>query len=150
MFSDSDAQHDPADFFKLLEVIEEYDVVGGYKSPRRDPFHRLVISRVYNSLIYLLFGLKMKDIDAGFKLIKKKVIDSVLGDVTIMKHCVMSEFMLKAYLKGYKITEVPISHYPRKSGGTSIFSPTKLPSIIFGLIKNLLEIKINYSGAKNK
>jgi glycosyltransferase involved in cell wall biosynthesis len=149
-FSDSDGQHDPADVFKLLKEIDANDVVSGYKSPRRDPFHRVAISKVYNILIFLLFGLKMKDIDSGFKLIRKKVIESVLDDVTRMEYCVMSEFILKAHLAGYKIKEVPITHYARESGTTAIFSPAKLPSIIIGLIKNLLEIKWNRLRNRNR
>lgn len=149
-FSDSDGQHDPADIFKLLKEIDKYDIVGGYKSPRHDPIHRIVISKVYNFLIYLLFGLKMKDINSGFKLIKKKVIDNVLYDVTSLKYCVMSEFILRAHLADYRIKEIPVSHYPRKFGKTTIFKPIKLPFIILGLIKGLFEIKFNYLRNKNK
>lgn len=140
-FSDSDGQHEPNDIFKLLRELNRNDIVSGYKFPRRDPLHRIIISNVYNYLIYLLFGLQMKDIDSGFKLIKKEVIDNVLSEVVSFKHCIMSEFVLKAYLSGYKIKEVPVNHYPRKSGNTAIFAPKKLPLIISSLIRNLLKIK---------
>src|SRR4030042_465196 len=140
-FSDSDGQHEPADMFKLLKETDECDIVSVYKLPRRDPIHRVIISKAYNSLIYLLFGLKMKDINSGFKLIKKKVIDDILDEVVEFKYCVMSEFVLKAYLAGYKIKEVPVCHYPRRSGQTAIFTTRKLPSIIIGLIKSLLKIR---------
>jgi len=142
-FSDSDGQHDPSDIFRLLEQINDADIVSGYKFPRRDPVHRIIISKGYNFLIYILFGLRTKDIDSGFKLIKRNVLDNVLKDVVRLKYCVMSEFMIKAHLSGYKIKEIPVNHYPRKSGKTSIFSPTKLPFIILGLIKSLFAIKID-------
>ena len=92
----------------------------------------------------------MKDIDSGFKLIKKRVIDNVLNDATSFKYCVMSEFILKAYLSGYKVKEIPVNHFPRKSGKPAIFTPTKLPLIIIGLIKNLFKIKFSYKKEKNK
>jgi len=149
-FSDSDGQHKPADVFKLLKEINENDIVSGYKFPRRDPIHRVIGSNIYNNLIYLLFGLKIKDIDSGFKLIKKKVIDNVLNEVTIFKYCVMTEFVLKAYFSGYKIKEVPVSHYPRKSSKSTIFTPKKLPLIIISIIKNLLEIKSEWAKRKKK
>lgn len=142
-FSDSDGQHDPKDIFELLKEIDNSDIVSGYKYPRRDPVYRIIASKVYNFLIYLLFGLKMKDIDSGFKLIKKKVIDNVLNDVTNVKYCVMSEFILRAYLSGYKIKEIPVKHYCRAAGTSSIFSLTKLPAIIFQLIENLVKIRLN-------
>lgn len=143
-FSDSDGQHDPADIFKLLKEMSGHDIVSGYKCPRRDPRHRIIISKFYNLLVWLLFGLKMKDIDSGFKLMKKQVIDNVLDDVVSFQHCVMSEFILKAYLRGYKIKEVPVNHYPRKTGSTSIFHPGRLPFIIVGLVHGLLKIKLSY------
>ena len=87
----------------------------------------------------------MKDIDSGFKLIKKEVIDSVLSDVSLFQYCVMSEFILKAHLAGFKIKEVPVKHFARKSGKTAIFHPLKLPSIVLGLIKNLITLKLTLS-----
>jgi len=149
-FSDSDGQHDPEEVFKLLKEVDSNDIVSGYKAHRRDPIHRVVLSRAYNFLIYLLFGLKMRDIDSGFKLIKKEVIDDILSGVTCMKYCVMSEFILKAYLNGYKIKEIPVSHCPRKSGKTGIFGLTSLPRIIAEVIKNLFEIKFSYIKHKSK
>jgi len=141
-FSDSDGQHEPSDVYKLLEKIGEYDIVGGYKHPRRDPAHRVILSRGYNFLIRFLFGLNMRDIDSGFKVIKKTVIDDVLKNPLRFDCCVMSEFVLKAHLSGYKITEVPVSHYPRKAGSSTIFTPGRLPGIIASVLRGLLELKI--------
>lgn len=141
-FSDSDGQHDPVDAFKLLKEIKNADVVSGYKQIRHDSFHRIILSKAYNYLIYLLFGLKIKDINSGFKIIKKEVIGTVLDDVTEFKYCVMSEFIIKAYLAGYKIKEVAITHYPRKYGTTAIFTLGKLTRIIFDLIVKLLKLKL--------
>ena len=149
-FSDSDGQHNPEDIFKLIKETDNNDIIGGYKLPRRDPGYRIAMSKVYNFLIYLLFGFKVKDINSGFKLIKKEVIDNVLKDTTDFKHCVMSEFMLKAYLLGYKIKEVPVEHYARKFGTTNIFSPMKLPRIVGGIINNLFKLKFEYLRIKNK
>lgn len=149
-FSDSDGQHDPQEVFKLLKEIDNNDIVSGYKSPRRDPMNRVVISKVYNFLIRLLFGLKLKDIDSGFKLIRKKVIAGVLSDVTRMKYCVMSEFILKAHLAGYKIKEIPVSHYPRISGKSRIFNPLALPGVIAEIIENLFEIKFDHIKRKGR
>ena len=61
-----------------------------------------------------------------------------------MRHCVMSEFMLKSYLSGYRIREVPVDHFPRPHGSTNIFKPARLPLIIGGLIRSLLRIRLRY------
>jgi len=134
----------------LLQKIHDYDIVSGYKCPRRDRLHRIIISKGYNFIVWLLFGLHTKDIDSGFKLIKKKVIDDILKEPLCFDYCAMSEFILKAHLSGYRVTEVPVSHHPRQSGSTAIFTPGKLPGIMVGLVRKLLELKFKYPKKENK
>jgi glycosyltransferase involved in cell wall biosynthesis len=143
-FTDSDGQHDPTDIFRLLKEIDKNDIISGCKMFRHDPKHRVIISKMYNFLLFILFGLKMKDVDSGFKIIKRKVIEDILKGGLSFKYCVMSEFVLKAHLKGYKIKEIPVTHYPRKYSTTGIFKPKKLPSIIFGLLKDIIKMKLTY------
>jgi hypothetical protein len=92
----------------------------------------------------------MRDIDSGFKLIRKKVIDNTLNQITSFKYCVMSEFILRAYFAGYKIKEIPVKHYPRESGKTVIFSPVKLPVIVIGLMRSLFQLKLARLKKQNK
>jgi len=143
-FTDSDGQHNPHDVFKMLAELGAFDIVSGCKCPRRDPFHRRFMSKIYNNFFFLLFGLKVKDINSGFKLIRKKVVDDILPEVQDMRHCVMSEFILKSFLRGYRIKEVPVDHFPRPQGSTNIFKPKELPFIIAGIIRSLLRIKLRY------
>ena len=146
-FSDSDGQHEPEDIFKLLAEAGDNDIISGYKRTRHDPLYRVIISKAYNLLIRALFGLNLKDIDSGFKLIRASVIKAVLPEVGKFRYCVMSEFVLRAHLKGYRVKELPVTHYPRKCGQSAIFSPAKLPLIAWGLLKNLWELKF-YGAAK--
>ncbi len=145
LFSDSDGQHDPKDFFKLLEYADDYDIIIGHKRPRRDPFHRLVLSRGYNALVTLIFGLSFKDVDSGFRIIKKKVLDDVLHDSTTLPECTNSEITIRAAKKGYRIIEVPVTHYPRPTGETKSFNFTKLPQAVYALFKGLLKLKSEIS-----
>lgn len=147
-FSDSDGQHDPSDFLKMLDYVDRYDIIIGMKKPRRDPFHRLVLSRAYNSLIRLLFGLRFKDIDSGFRVIRKKVLDDVLDKSTTLPECTNSEITIRAAKKGYRIIEVPVTHYPRAAGDTKSFNFRKLPKVVHGLFRGLLKLKSDISSAK--
>ena len=143
-FSDSDGQHDPDDLSLLLAQAGSYDVVSGCKISRKDPWYRLLLSAGYNILIKMFFGLPMKDINSGFKLIRREVVQEILPQVTTMRQCVMSEFILRAYLAGYKITEVSVSHFPREKGTTAIFHPGKLPGIVWGLLHALFTLRAEY------
>ena len=64
----------------------------------------------------ILFGLKVHDIDCGFKLISKKVVDSIPHLKSERGAFVSSELLIKAKKKGFKIIEVPVTHYPRTKG----------------------------------
>ena len=87
-FSDSDGQHDPDDFWKLLEKIDEYDLVIGRKVDRVDPAYRVLISRVFNFIIGMMFGVWLHDINCGFRLLRKKVAEDVLSKGLNFKYCV--------------------------------------------------------------
>lgn len=141
-FSDSDGQHDPEDFFKLYPHIGDNDIVIGRKCPRRDPLHRRILSYGYNKAIGLLFGLWLRDIDSGFRLLRRSVVEEILPQTRTLKHCVSSEYVIRAFMAGYRICEAPVTHIARPHGTTAIFHPADLPKICFGLLLGLLKIKM--------
>src|SRR5262245_18874274 len=68
-YTDGDAQYDPTELAILWRgMTPETDVVNGYKISRSDPFHRIVIGRVYHHIVSRLFGLKLRDVDCDFRL----------------------------------------------------------------------------------
>lgn len=141
LFSDSDGQHDVNDVFTLIEQRAGHDIIGGWKKKRQDPFHRLCMSFLYNALIRSLFGVQVRDINAGFKLLRRDVVQSVLPRVNVLHHCVMSEIILKAIFLGFSYSETVVAHHPRASGGSSIFHADKLPGIIIDVLRGLLVIR---------
>jgi glycosyltransferase involved in cell wall biosynthesis len=141
LFSDSDGQHIASDFDKLLKFYPKYDLIIGKKSPRRDPLYRNLVSKIYNFLVNILFFSHFEDIDCGFRIIKKDVIKKILPKSGRFKYCYFSEFTIIAKRLGFKIKEVPITHYPREGTQSSIFSPTKLPKIGWGLFIQLVELR---------
>lgn len=140
-FCDSDGQHDPEDLLVLLKEIDSSDLVSGCRVSRRDPFYRLFMSRAYNLLINFLFGVNYRDINSGFKLIKKSVVDDVLPEMDIFEYCVMTEFVLRAHAKGYRIKEATVRHFPRMEGSTSIFRFSRLPHIAVSLVRSMAKLK---------
>jgi hypothetical protein len=63
-----------------------------------------------------LFGLHVKDIDCGFKLISKKVIDKIPHLESERGAFISSELLIKARKNKFKIVEIPVTHYPRVTG----------------------------------
>src|SRR5687767_7547944 len=77
-YTDGDAQYDPAEMDVLWSRMGPgVDVVNGYKISRSDPLHRIIIGRVYHHVVKLLFGLKVRDVDCDFRLLRRSIFDRV-------------------------------------------------------------------------
>lgn len=113
-FSDSDGQFDTSEIRKLLEFIDEYDIVIGYRKTRRDPIVRKISSFFYNLIIRTFFKLDFKDFNCAFKLFKKNAINRI--ELKTKGYLVNVELIAKAKELGMRIKEVPITHYPRSAG----------------------------------
>jgi len=140
-FTDADGQYVTQDFWRLYRNIENYDVVYGRKITRKDPFHRKFLAWGFNLIVRFMFKVPYHDLDSGFRLMRKEVVDSVLGDIKHLKFGFTAEFNIRTFYKGFNILEVPIRHKPRKYGGTGMFPILKLPSIILGQIRDLLKLR---------
>jgi hypothetical protein len=53
----------------------DVDLVNGYKISRSDPLHRIIIGRLYHHTVKLLFGLKVRDVDCDFRLMRRRIFD---------------------------------------------------------------------------
>ncbi len=147
-FTDSDGQFDFKEITKLIEKQKETkaDLVIGYYLGRKVPFYRKFGSYLWQMAVFALFGLKVKDIDCGFKLIRKKVIDTIPKLDSERGPFISSEFLIHAKKSGFKIIEIGVNHYPRVSGEAT---GAKLSVVLAGF-KDLINLwkKINLSHAK--
>ncbi len=137
---DSDYQFDPADFWKLLPYTGSYDIILGKKVKRKDPFYRIVLSKGFNFLLRLFFGVPFRDMDTGFRLIRKEVLDKVANDINCLKYFT-SELVIRSYFNGFKIKEVPVTHFERKSGSTNVFPVRRIPFVIIEELRGLFKLK---------
>lgn len=120
-FIDADGQFDFAEIpnFIAKQKATNADMVIGYYRKRQVGFVRKVNSAAWQLIVNLLFGLNVRDIDCGFKLMSKKVIDGVPKLESERGAFITSEFLLKAKKKGYQIVEIPVNHYPRLAGSAT-------------------------------
>ncbi len=116
-FTDSDMQFDIDEITRLLPWIKTYDIVSGYRDNRADPSMRLFNAWVWNRLVRLLLGVKVKDIDCAFKLFRKSVIDTLT--LTSDGAMINTEILALAKKSNFSFQEVPVSHFPRTKGEQS-------------------------------
>lgn len=133
-FTDSDGQFRIEEIENFIPLINDCDIVAGFRIKRNDPLYRIINAKAYNLLIRMLFGLKIKDIDCAFKLIRKKVIDSI--ELKSEGAFVSVEFLIKSKNRGFLIRQLKVNHYPRKKG-----KPTgNNPSVIFRSFAELFKL----------
>ncbi len=131
-YTDGDAQYDVRQMEKLLEFAKPgVDVVQGYKIARHDPMHRIVIGRIYHWLVKLAFGLKLRDVDCDFRLIRRHVFDDV--KLTSDSGVICAEMMVKIQRGGFKIVEVPVNHYQRAHGKSQFFNFPRIARVAWQL-----------------
>jgi glycosyltransferase involved in cell wall biosynthesis len=77
-YTDGDAQYDVRDLRKLYPLLKDgIDMAQGYKISRNDPWYRKVIGRLYHQIVRISFGLRLRDVDCDFRLIRREVFDKV-------------------------------------------------------------------------
>lgn len=143
-FTDADGQFDFSQIKNLIKKQKQTkaDLVIGYYKDRKVPFYRIWGSKLWEFAIFILFGLKVTDIDCGFKLIRKKVADDIPKLEAERGPFINSEFLIKTKKQGFKIVEIGVSHYPRKYG-----HPTGNDlNVLVAAFKDLLKLwkKLNF------
>ncbi len=127
---DGDLQNDPEDIPSLLNKINEgFDVVSGWRKDRKDsPIKRNFLSRVANWLISKISGVFLHDYGCSLKAYKREIIKD------IKLYGEMHRFIpIYAKWQGGKVTEIPVTHHPRKFG-ESKYGMNRVIKVILDLI----------------
>jgi glycosyltransferase involved in cell wall biosynthesis len=109
---DADLQDDPAEIPRFLDTLAQgYDLVCGWKYPRHDPITKTVPSRVFNGMVSATTGVKLHDINCGFKAYRRELIE----DLTLYGE--LHRFIpVLAHQRGFRVAEVQVRHHPRRFG----------------------------------
>jgi len=131
---DGDNQFDIRDFWKLYEYISKknIDIIFGYRYKRNDPLYRIVLSKIINIFILLFFGVYLKDSNVPFKIIRNKPLKKLLK--IISENTLAPSIFISILSKklNFKIKELPIKHFRRKTGKISLPSTKLLKFCIKG------------------
>jgi glycosyltransferase involved in cell wall biosynthesis len=119
---------------RLLEY-QEADVLSAYRFDRTsEGFVRTVYSFVYNTLIRLLFGLRVKDVNFSFKLFRRALLDKF--QLKSEGSLIDVEFLVRAKKAGANIIQIGVDYFPRSRGLSTLSSPAVIVKILkelFGL-----------------
>jgi glycosyltransferase involved in cell wall biosynthesis len=109
---DADLQDNPADISAFLEKLNQgYDMVSGWKKKRRDPWHKKLPSRLFNSVTARTFKLKLNDYNCGFKAYRRELVKELYLYGEMHRY-----IPALANSLGYRIGEIAVQHRARQHG----------------------------------
>ncbi len=103
---DADLQDRPSELPKLLGKLEDgLDLVSGWKQPRRDPLRKRIPSRIFNFFTSILTGVPLHDINCGFKVYRREVIEEIKVYGEMYRY-----IPVLASYRGFVVGEVAVEH----------------------------------------
>lgn len=108
---DADLQNDPADLPKILEALERYDCVCGYREGRHDHLSRRLTSYLGNRVRRIIVDDGVRDAGCGIKGFRRACLEHI-----VPFHGVHRFFAAMVRNGGLSVVEVPVRHHPRKYG----------------------------------
>jgi glycosyltransferase involved in cell wall biosynthesis len=115
-YTDADRQFVLRELERFVPLMDEYDLIAGYRAPRRDPFMRVVYGKGWSALCTLVFGYTVRDVDCGFKLFRREIIDELAPSIASRGATFSIEWLVRAKRAGYRFVELPVTHRPRVAG----------------------------------
>ncbi|MGH7865778.1 MAG: glycosyltransferase [Candidatus Binataceae bacterium] len=115
---DADLSHDPDFVPQLWSARTLADIVIASRYARggavRTAWHRRALSRILNEVLHRVLAMPVRDLSSGFRLYRASALQGLEFDST--NYEVLEEILVKAYVRGANITEVPFTYLPRASG----------------------------------
>jgi glycosyltransferase involved in cell wall biosynthesis len=140
-YTDGDAQYDPRELLELFRALTpDVDFVNGYKIGRSDPLHRIVIGRLYHWFVKTVFGLKLKDVDCDFRLMRRSVFEKIR--LTRSSGVICVELMKNIQDHGFRIAQVPVHHFHRSYGKSQFFNFPRVARTLLDLAKLWLALVV--------
>jgi glycosyltransferase involved in cell wall biosynthesis len=148
-YTDGDGQYDVREMAELLPLmVEDVDVVNGYKIKRLDSRRRIVLGAIYKLLAKWMFRLPIRDVDCDFRLIRREAIQSLR--LTSSSGVICTEMVYKLSRAGYRFAETPVHHYPRLHGQSQFFTLRRVAKTGYDFFILWLKLVVFSSGSEPK
>jgi glycosyltransferase involved in cell wall biosynthesis len=115
-YTDADRQFVLGELERFVPFMDQADLIAGYRAPRRDPFLRVLYGKGWSMLCTLTFGYTVRDVDCGFKLFRREIIEELASSIASRGATFSIEWLVRAKRAGYRFVELPVTHRPRLTG----------------------------------
>jgi glycosyltransferase involved in cell wall biosynthesis len=133
-FTDADGQFDPAEVGLLLDHADRADAVLGYRRNRADHAGRRLNTWLWGRLVWLAVGVRARDVDCAFKLIRRDVLAGI-GPLEADGAVISAELLANLQRRGARLAEVAVTHRPRRAGQASGADPRVIARALRELVR---------------
>ncbi len=138
LYTDADLPFDMAELAKAVRILRLYeaDVVSAYRFDRTgEGARRLVYSYVYNHLVQVTLGLRLRDMNFAFKLMRRSMLDQI--DLHSEGSFIDVELLARAHRLGFRIVQFGVDYFPRTRGISTLSSN----AVIFHLLQEMVLLR---------
>lgn len=131
LYTDADLPFDMDELQKACRLLRHYeaDVVAAYRFDRTgEGYVRTGYSFIYNSLVRVLFGVKLRDVNFAFKLCRRRVLDAI--ELKSEGSFIDAELVVRAMGHGFKVVQFGVDYFPRTRGVSTLSHPTVIVKIL--------------------
>jgi dolichol-phosphate mannosyltransferase len=132
---DADFSHDPAHLPAMLAAAQDSDLVlgsryiAGGRIENWPPLRR-VLSRSGSLYARLMLGVKVRDLTAGFRCVRRRVLEAVEPSTLRSQGYVFNiELTYRALLAGFTVKEIPICFRDREEGESKMSLPIAVEAL---------------------
>ncbi len=142
VYSDTDLPFDLDELERALHLLDylEADMICAFRFDRTsEGLKRIVYSFVYNALIRQLFDVQLKDINFSFKVMHRRVLESI--ELKSEGSFIDAELVVKAIRKGFRVFQMGVDYFPRTRGISTLASPQVIVTMMRELVQLYSETK---------
>jgi glycosyltransferase involved in cell wall biosynthesis len=145
LYTDADLPFDMAELAKAVRLIRIYDadVVSAYRFDRTaEGARRFVYSFFYNHLVRFALGVRLRDVNFAFKLVRRDVLERT--ELRSEGSFIDVELLARAERLGYHVIQFGVDYFPRRRGVSTLSSPAVIGTILremVGLARELRSIE---------
>jgi len=136
LYTDADMPFDLADLGKALRLMRVYeaDIVSAYRLDRTgEGVKRTAYSYVYNSMVRTLLGMRIRDVNFAFKLLRRDILRHI--ELESEGSFIDVELLAKAQRRGFHIIQFGVDYFPRDRGTSTLSSPAVISTILKELVR---------------
>lgn len=138
LYTDADLPFEMLELGRALRVLRHYeaDMVSAYRLDRTgEGPRRAIYSLVYNSLVRVIFGTRVRDINFAFKLVRRQVLD--VARPVSEGSFIDAELVIRAQRLGFHIVQIGVDYFPRSRGVSTLSSM----AVIRRMLREMRELR---------